>query len=594
MPDKDKMRGTKGGLKEYEIDNLDLKVRELHYHLAEKFPDDYVMTSGARSKVTNPGVSGSKHLSGKAIDIRPNSKVYNYLMNTTEGISKLDEAGIGVFDETDPRNMRVATGPHFHIGSDFYDVTKQRVGQFSKYGENTPTVNYFGEQHPDFDYSDFVQKRQANKKSGKHIDHSSFKNFSRDYLVENVYTNLGPSADPSKDIYTVYSNMTGKSGKDMTPDQLRKELAELPPSGGSVIGNDHSHGHGEEDYSGYHVPEEDVVNKEIVEQNQLLKRQLEMQSKVEEEKQRKLEEQAELRQLREKENEKLSFLESMIDRPAYVERNKPSTQQQSPGAYNPNPVPQQQMDLPNIWDFGSGQQFKDGGEVSTDGNEGPTVGEVLEKERSEKQIIADRLYNFGKDATHKDSLLTERITPEDARFSEYWNPEGYDGLEGQVMKEYQPSEIYINPDDSGYSFPKFNKRYTVPREDLSEGVNSLEPRVQRLSSSNMGELASGNSNPNLNIHREVNPYTNENEPMSPSQKRMLDRANYKGEGAPEFIPTPYDATSRTQLRWSNPEEASRLRTFYSKQNPELSKATSDAVSRLVSINRSNNSNNAPT
>lgn len=353
MPEQNKLRGTKGGLKEYEIDNLEPQVRELHYHLADKFPDDYVMTSGAREKKTNPGVAGSRHLSGMALDIRPNEKVYNYLMNTQEGIQQLDKAGLGVFDETDPRNMRVATGTHFHIGADFYDVTKSRKEQFQKYGEGTPKNYYFQQQYPDFDYSDFVSERNS-KKSGKHMDLNSFKNFSKDYLVKNVFSKLGPSADPSKDIYIMYSNITGESGTNYTPDQLRQKLAELPPAGVSVE-HDHNHGEEESPYSVDYVSDDNPEIKEVKEQNRLLRQQMEKQQAVEEEKQRKLEEQQEIQALREKENEKLSFLESMLDKPAYVEREQPEPQQQSAGGYNPNPVPQQQMDLPNIWDFGQQQ-----------------------------------------------------------------------------------------------------------------------------------------------------------------------------------------------------------------------------------------------
>lgn len=351
MAERDKLKGTKkGSVKEYQIDNLRPEIRELHYHLADKFPNDYVLTDAYRERTAKYGSSTSKHFDGEAIDIRPNEKVYNYLMNTQEGVERLNNAGIGIYDETDPRNMRVATGTHFHIGADFYDVTKSRKEQFQKYGENTPKNYYFQQQYPDFDYSDFVSERNS-KKGGKYMDLGNFKDFSKDYLVKNVFSKLGPSADPSKDIYIMYSNITGESGTNYTPDQLRQKLAELPPAGVSVE-HDHDHGEEESPYSVDYVSDNNPDIKEVKEQNRLLRQQMEKQQMVEEEKQRKLEEQQEIQALREKENEKLSFLESMLDRPAYVEREQSKPQQQASGGYNPNPIPQQQIDLPNIWDFG--------------------------------------------------------------------------------------------------------------------------------------------------------------------------------------------------------------------------------------------------
>jgi hypothetical protein len=49
------------------------------------------------------------------------------------------------------------------------------------------------------------------------------------------------------------------------------------------------------------------------------------------------------------------------------------------------------------------------------------------------------------------------------------------------------------------------------------------------------------------VHRELNPYTNQYEGMSPAQKNMLERAKFKGEPQPSFAPEYIDANSRRPI-----------------------------------------------
>jgi hypothetical protein len=358
----------KGAVKSWQIAKLKPEVRELHYYLADNFAGDYVLTDAYRERTAKYGSSTSTHFEGGAIDLRVNPKVYNFLMNDKEGLKLMDKAGLGLYDESDPRNMRVATAKHFHLGSDFHETTKQRLAQFEELeelGEEVPQLNYFYNQHPDFDYEDFKQARSKNK--------GDFKNFAVNYLAENYYGKLMPNEDARKDIFTVYTKTTGKSPQGLSFDEMRLAIAKTAPSGLVFEYNEHDHDHGQESEGGFGGgyattnTDDDPQLKEIKEQNKLLKEQIDRQHEVAEEKKRKLEEQEELKKLREKEEEKLSVFEQLTSADPYVERAKPPQQQQH-YSYQPTPVQQSQMmDLPNIWDFGEQQTFEEGGEVGSKG-----------------------------------------------------------------------------------------------------------------------------------------------------------------------------------------------------------------------------------
>lgn len=106
--------------------------------LQDKFPTIRI-TSGKRD-----GNQHSHHHTGNAVDIGVNRstdtdamKMYDWLMNTEEGLGLMSEYGLGIIDETDPEMMKKtgATGPHFHIGPDskFSKVTNERYLQFDSY-----------------------------------------------------------------------------------------------------------------------------------------------------------------------------------------------------------------------------------------------------------------------------------------------------------------------------------------------------------------------------------------------------------------------------------------------------------------------------
>lgn len=357
------LKGAKGGIKSWQIAKLKPEVRELHYYLADNYPEDYVLTDAYRERTAKYGSSTSTHFEGNAIDLRVNPKVYNFLMNDVEGLKLMDKAGLGLYDESDPRNMKRATAKHFHLGSDFHNTTKRRLAQFEELGEETPRLNYFYNQHPDFDYEEFKKARGKNK--------DDFKDFAVNYLAENYYGRLTPNVDPNKDIRVTYKKVTGKLPDGLTTKEIATELARTAPSGLMFEYNEHNHdhNHGQEIGGGFGGgytttdTDNDPQLKEIKEQNRLLKEQIDRQHEVAEEKKRKLEEQEELKKLRAKEEEKLSVFEQLASADPYVERQQ-APQQQQQVSFTPNPVPQaQMMDLPNIWDFGDQQTFEEGGEV---------------------------------------------------------------------------------------------------------------------------------------------------------------------------------------------------------------------------------------
>ena len=279
------------------IEELSPEVKSFAQKLADKFPEDLLVTDGKRSSKASYGATHSHHHHGNAIDIRPNSKVYNFLMNTEEGLSWLTEAGLGVYDETDPRNMKVATGAHFHIGKDtkFVAEAKSRLDLLRTEGA-VPKKNYFLELNPDFDYKKFSQSRdQFKKESNGNFD---FQNFATSYLS----TEFGGGFDPLGDT---------------------DELVSYAPTLEAEEEHDHSS----------HSEIEDLRNE--------VKRLIDKDVEADKERERKLQENEKLMKLKQEEETKLGVLKSLMEQDYYVERTPVSSSQQNsqaPIQYNPIPT----------------------------------------------------------------------------------------------------------------------------------------------------------------------------------------------------------------------------------------------------------------
>ena len=139
-------------------EGLSDEMKSFYTELSTLFPETRV-TSGKRE------ASGkfSHHHEGNALDIgKEHTDIFEYLNNTPEGLTLMNKYGLGILDETDPRNMEKthATGPHFHIGKDsgLYSNTKARYEQL----ENIQPMQSFYSQNPNFDYSNTKNLDDAN------------------------------------------------------------------------------------------------------------------------------------------------------------------------------------------------------------------------------------------------------------------------------------------------------------------------------------------------------------------------------------------------------------------------------------------------
>ena len=143
-------------------------TKSFYTELSTLFPELRV-TSGKRD--TSPSGNFSHHHNGDALDIGPeHTDVYEYLNNTPEGLDLMNRHGLGILDETDPRNMKKtsATGAHFHIGKDsgLYANTKARYDQV----DNIQPMYSFGAKNPTFDYSDLDNLDNADLQlTGQHV-----------------------------------------------------------------------------------------------------------------------------------------------------------------------------------------------------------------------------------------------------------------------------------------------------------------------------------------------------------------------------------------------------------------------------------------
>ena len=118
---RDKVEATYGGMSE----NLKSFVDEL----SEKFGEgEIVFTSGYRGEEGK-----SNHFHGNAVDMRPNPKVWNYLVNEEEGIGLMLRHGLNILDESDPKKLK-GDAPHFHVSTGKYSNAVHSVDRYEKFG----------------------------------------------------------------------------------------------------------------------------------------------------------------------------------------------------------------------------------------------------------------------------------------------------------------------------------------------------------------------------------------------------------------------------------------------------------------------------
>lgn len=120
------------------LDQLSPELQAFNAELMQKFPE-IRYTSGKRSASSKVGKYSkvSHHNTGNAVDIgRENEEVFDYLMNTREGLQLLNKYSLGIIDETDPETLKKTggTAPHFHIGKDskYAQIAKDRYTNFEK------------------------------------------------------------------------------------------------------------------------------------------------------------------------------------------------------------------------------------------------------------------------------------------------------------------------------------------------------------------------------------------------------------------------------------------------------------------------------
>lgn len=140
----------------------------------------------------------------------------------------------------------------------------------------------------------------------------------------------------------------------------------------------------------------------------------------------------------------------------------------------------------------------------------------------------------------------------------YWDP-AFVGSVTRGNARYAYEGVKISPEEQGHPKPLGYAYgispggapdipiYAKPVKPVYKQATLPVKRTERLESDLPNKLVT-KSEPRLNLHREYNPYTGQFEPMSPRQKRMLDRAKYLGKEAPEFTPEPYDAITMKPLK----------------------------------------------
>jgi hypothetical protein len=271
----------------------------------------FTITDAKRERGAKYGSSTSAHFDGNAVDFRNDPRVFDFFVNKEEGVRLLDKYKLGIYDETDPRNMGVATGPHFHVGTDFYNSkfeysTSKRVKELEG-GELKP-IKSFSALNPEFDYKAYDESWGQAKVQG--VDRQTF---TQSYLSNSGVVPI-TSQKPDVDAFALGQSLRNESQGN---DEMAKKLASV---------------------------------------EEQLKAMIDKDLKAEEQKQKMLEQDALAKEISDKENMRLSYLEQMMSLDPYVERTPTSPQQYSIQPQY-NPLPESSM-----------PQFQDGG-VKVDSDE---------------------------------------------------------------------------------------------------------------------------------------------------------------------------------------------------------------------------------
>lgn len=267
--------------------------------------DQLYITDGKRDPNAGYGSKTSRHHHGDAIDIRPSAEIYKTLVNTKEGVKLMMDYGVGIYDETDPRNMKVATGKHFHIGNDsaFVEQTKERWRYFNENPDaqvHQQEEKAFIESHPEFDYNAFVNERNKAGVTGT----DKFNEWAEGQMT--AYENYMQPYQFTPEKFKIYS---GVGAAPLTPSQSVKK-----------------------------------------------------QTKTEEKKEEKKEENEGIKKVIEDQKKRQAFMEQLGSLNYNVKRKKSKPTQQQGVQFQKNPIPQNQMaNLPSIWTFP--EQYQMGGEI---------------------------------------------------------------------------------------------------------------------------------------------------------------------------------------------------------------------------------------
>ena len=403
-------------------DGLDDNLKSFVNKLSVKFGEgEIVFTSGYRE-----GNNKSTHFHGNAVDMRPNPKVWNYLVNEEEGINLMVEHGLNMLDESDPKKLK-GNAPHFHVSTGKYSNAVHSADRYEKIGTDKfealrPFVEVYAEHTgTEYDYSQPVAYDPEKMK----------------YVSENVY----------KDYYS-------------------------PTSTGTISTTHYEgdgHDHGQEGA-------EDNIN----ETNERLLKELEILRKERESSEAEAELEAEEQEYLNAQQAELNRRNQMVQREQQMISERQQTRpvgQLAPQPQQTQPHPTQafsgQISSPEFI-YSLGNNLPPTPEFNYGGGKGePPTKEELEKERAERQEIADRFYSWYSVPKNRDKRLSKYITKDDPLYDIYWDPTSLDPTSNAVMEQYKPDGIYIDPtytrgDGMGYNYPVFSKKYTVPIREIEE------------------------------------------------------------------------------------------------------------------------------
>jgi len=388
-------------------------------------PGEIVFTSGKRGYNEK-----SHHFHGNAVDIRPNPKVWHFLVNDPRGLEIMSRHGFNILDESHPKLLEKTGGsaPHFHIGPDKSNSVVDTKKRFEEFNDDMEIIKPFVETYSEV--------------TGVKFDYTQPVSYDKDKL---------------------------KNNKGLWDNDFSKRVGEYSLTVGHYEGDGHDHsqeevGLGGEDYNERLLKELEILREE--------RESSEAEAELEAEEQEYLNaQQAEL----DRRNQMVQREQQMISergqaRP--IGQIAPQPQQAQP---HPAQAFSGQISSPEfIYSLDNNlpplPEFSDGG-VKGD----PPTKEELERERAERQEIADRFYNWYSDPKNRDKRLSRYITKDDPLYDIYWDPTAYDLASKAVMEQYKPDGIYIDPtytrgDGMGYNYPVFSKKYIVPIREIEERV----------------------------------------------------------------------------------------------------------------------------